>query len=137
MERYYVLNNRQAPSFFTRFVANMLALGLSAYLISEMDIDGVFALVISAFIFTILNAIVKPILVVLTLPLTVITLGLFYPVVNVIIISLLDVIMGGKFIVEGFFNAILVSIIVAIVNYAVTHMFKEDRSGIAVEIHED
>lgn len=127
MEKHYVVKAKSTPSFLTRFVVNSVALTVSAYLISDMNFSSVFAIIIAGFIFTILNAIVKPILVVLTLPLTVITFGLFYPIVNVIVINILDFIMGDNFIINGIFNAILVSIIVAIVNYAVTHLFKEDR----------
>ncbi len=132
-QRHYYVQKSQAPSFFARFFANALALGLSAFIISGVRIDGVSSLLLSAAIFTLLNAIVKPILVLLTLPLTIISLGLFYPIVNVIIINILGVIMGSKFNVDGFFSAIVVSIIVAMVNYAVTHVFKEDSNIIVTK----
>ncbi len=125
MNTYYY-NSKTVPSFFARFCANILALGLSAYLLDNLYISNLIALIVAAFIFTFLNAIIKPILILLTLPLTIITLGLFYPVVNVIILTMLDLIMGSRFEIDGFFTAIIVTIIVAIVNYAVTHLFKEN-----------
>ncbi len=137
MKTYYYSDGslrESPPSFFTRFVANTLALVVAAYLINSMEIAGVFAILLSGFIFTVLNAIVKPILILLTLPLTIVTLGLFYPLVNVIIINLLDFIMGKSFEVGGIFDAILVSIVVAIINYAVTHLFKEERPQNEIEI---
>lgn len=121
--KYQEIPRDTSPAFLTRFFANALALGASAYLIDGLQIDSIVYLLISSLIFTLLNAFVKPILFVLTLPLTIITLGLFYPIVNVIILNIVDFFMGSGFIITGIFSAILVSIVVAIVNYAVTNLF--------------
>ncbi len=111
-------------SFTTRFFVNTLALGASAYLINDFYIESFWYVVLAGLIFTVLNSIVKPLVIFLMLPFLLITLGIVYPLVNVIILNLLDYIMGSALTIEGIFNAILVSIIVSIVNYAVTNLFK-------------
>jgi len=76
---------------------------------------GLYA-IIAALIITILNKTIKPILILLTLPITAITMGLSYPVVNVIILYITSFIMGNNFVIDGFFTAFFVSILISIFN---------------------
>lgn len=64
----------------------------------------------------ILNRTVKPLLVWLTLPLTALTLGLFYPITNVIVLKVTDWILGSHFEINGIFMVFIVSIIISIMN---------------------
>ena len=64
----------------------------------------------------ILNRTVKPVLVWLTLPLTALTLGLFYPITNVIVLKVAEWILGGHFEINGIFMVFIVSIIISIMN---------------------
>ncbi|MFV0498739.1 MAG: phage holin family protein [Bacilli bacterium] len=121
-EKISVVETKQ--SFFTRFIVNTLALGASAYIINDFYINSFFHLMIAGLIFTFLNSIVKPLVVFMMLPVLILSLGILYPLVNVIVINILDVIMGSNLIIEGTFNAIIVSIIVSVVNYAVTNLYK-------------
>lgn len=76
------------------------------------DYYGLYAL-LGAVIIYILNQTIKPVMIYLTLPLTALTLGLFYPLINVLILYITSFILGDKFNVEGilipFFIAILIS----------------------------
>lgn len=76
---------------------------------------GLYAL-ISALIITILNKTIKPVLLILTLPITAITMGLSYPIVNVIILYITSFIMGNNFIISGFFTAFFASILISFFN---------------------
>lgn len=71
-----------------------------------------------------LNATVKPILVYLTLPLTMLTFGIFYPIINVIVLKLCGLFLGSHFVVEGiigpFFLVLFVSLIKMIVDSVIT-----------------
>ena len=67
---------------------------------------------IAAVIIYFLNKTVKPILVFLTLPLTGITFGLFYPFVNVIILNIVDFILGAHFSIEGLFMSFIVAVLI-------------------------
>lgn len=71
---------------------------------------------IAAIIIYILNKTVKPILFWLTLPITGITLGLFYPVLNVIVLNIVDFLLGNHFIIHGIFMSVIVSICISIMN---------------------
>lgn len=71
---------------------------------------------IAAVIIYFLNKTVKPILVFLTLPLTGITFGLFYPFVNVIILNIVDFILGAHFNIEGLFMSFIVAVLISIMN---------------------
>lgn len=64
----------------------------------------------------ILNRTVKPVLVWLTLPLTALTLGLFYPITNVIVLKVADWILGSHFEINGILMVFIVSVIISIMN---------------------
>lgn len=64
----------------------------------------------------ILNKTVKPILVYLTLPITAITLGLFYPIINVLILKITDILLGSHFHLDNFWVAIFIAILISIMN---------------------
>jgi len=72
--------------------------------------------VIAALIITILNKTIKPVLIVMTLPITALTMGLFYPVVNMIILYITSFLMGNSFNISGFFTAFFASILISIFN---------------------
>ena len=72
--------------------------------------------VLAVIIITLLNRTVKPLLVWLTLPLTALTLGLFYPLINVLILQITSFILMGHFRVTGLFMVFFVSIIISIMN---------------------
>ena len=77
--------------------------------------DGFFAAIIIAVVLSLLNFVVKPILVILTIPLTVVTLGLFLLVINALIILMADSIITG-FYVDGFWWALLFSLVMSLTN---------------------
>ena len=76
---------------------------------------GLYAL-ISSLIITILNKTIKPVLIVMTLPVTALTMGLSYPLVNMIILYITSFIMGNNFNISGFFTAFFASILISIFN---------------------
>lgn len=80
--------------------------------------NGYFGLwgVLAALIIIILNKTIKPVLVWLTLPLTAITLGLFYPIINVLILNIVDFILGNHFKIEGIIMSVIVAICISIMN---------------------
>lgn len=71
---------------------------------------------IAAIIIYILNKTVKPVLVWLTLPLTGLTLGLFYPFINVIILNMVDAILGSHFNIQGLIMSFFIAILISIMN---------------------
>jgi len=105
-------------------LVNALVLIMASMIFNNFYIESFMYAVITASVIMILNILIKPIIKVLTLPLTIFTLGLSYPIVNVIILKLAGVIMGDKFIVEGwfvpFFIAIFISIMTIVLDLVIT-----------------
>lgn len=73
----------------------------------------------------ILNKTIKPILVTLTIPITGITLGLFYPCINVFILKLTDWILGNHFEVKNLYIALFVAIFISITNFIMERVIKK------------
>lgn len=101
-------------SLITRILIGALALLIVAKIIPGVMITGLYPAIIAAIILGILNAIVKPVLVVLTLPITIVTLGLFVFVINALLFMFAASFIDG-FAVSGFMAALLGSIVVSIV----------------------
>ncbi|WP_162052593.1 phage holin family protein [Pontibacter pamirensis] len=85
----------------------------SSYLLPGVHITGFLSAVLLAIVLAVLNTIVKPILIFLTIPVTILTLGLFLLVINALIILLAGVIVPG-FTVDGFWWALLFSLVMSI-----------------------
>lgn len=102
--------------FLTKVIVTGLATIVAAYLLPGVTLDGFVTALIVALVLSVLNAILKPILVILTIPITILTLGLFLLVINAIMVKLTDFFIEG-FTVDGWLTAILFSLIVSIVTY--------------------
>ena len=113
--------------FIIRFLLNGLAIFLTAYLLDGVDVDGYGTALIAALILSIVNAIVKPILIILTIPVTVVTLGLFLLVINALMILLVDSLVSG-FEVDGFWWALLCSLILSIFNSLFDDLTKDKKA---------
>jgi putative membrane protein len=99
--------------FLIKLLVSGLIVLLTAYLLPGVHIDGYGIALLVALVLAVLNTIVKPILVLLTIPLTILTLGLFLLVINAVIILLAGELIGG-FTLDNFWWALLFSIIVSI-----------------------
>src|SRR5262245_53249124 len=102
--------------FLLRAALVALGLWLATYIFSGLHFDGPGALLAAAVLLGIVNAIVRPIAIVLTLPLTLVTLGLFLLVVNAAMLGLVAAMLNG-FRIDGFWTAIGASIIVSITSW--------------------
>lgn len=110
--------------FLLRLLINGIVFYFLPYFIHGIHADGFGAAILAAFIFGIVNAIVRPVVLLLTLPLTVVTLGLFVVIVNALMFWLATWIAPG-FKVDGFVPALIGGIIMAIVGLITNHLFKE------------
>lgn len=96
-------------------VISAVAVILTAYLLPGVTVAGFLPALLVAIVLGFLNAFVKPILILLTLPINIVTIGLFTFVINALIILLVSQIVPG-FRVDGFWWALLFSVILSIVN---------------------
>lgn len=99
----------------TRVLLIALALLVAAYLIPDITVINIYAAIISAIVLGLLNVTLKPILFVLTLPITILTLGLFSFVINAGLLLFVASFIEG-FEINGFLPALLGSLIVSLVN---------------------
>ncbi|MFY0608624.1 MAG: phage holin family protein [Cyclobacteriaceae bacterium] len=106
-------------NFLVRILLSGLAVIIVSYLLPGVAVDGFLAAIIVAVVLSLLNMTIKPILVILTIPLTIFTLGLFLLVINSLIILLADSIVPG-FEVDGFWWALIFSLLLTITNALLT-----------------
>jgi putative membrane protein len=97
-------------SLLIRWILNALALLAVAYLYPGVHVDGFFAAAVAALVLGLVNAVLRPILVILTLPVTIITLGLFLFVINALLFWLVAAVVKG-FTVDGFVAALIGSLL--------------------------
>lgn len=100
--------------FFIRTIATSLAVLLAAYLLKGVEVNDTLTALIVAFTLGLLNTFVKPLLVLLTIPITIVTLGLFLLVLNVLIVLFVDDLVSG-FSVSSWLVALIFSFIVSFV----------------------
>jgi putative membrane protein len=103
-------------NFLVNILISAIAVAISAFLIPGIKVHGFFDALIVAVVMAILNRFVKPLLVLVTIPITVITLGLFYLVINVVLVYIASWIVSPGFEVHGFFAALLFSIALSVTN---------------------
>ncbi len=99
-----------------RIIIIAVAAYLAARFLPGVTISDAKTAVLVALVLALLNAFVKPVLIALTLPVTILTLGLFLLIINILIIYLAAYIVPG-FRVDGWLSALLFSLIVALITY--------------------
>lgn len=109
-----------------RWLLNTLALLVVAIVVRHFHYDSFMSLAIAALVLGLLNAIVKPILVVLTFPLTVVTLGLFLVVVNAVVLELTAWLVPG-FHIDSFGWAVVGAIVLSLVSMVTNRIGSERR----------
>ncbi len=108
--------------FFIRMGANAVAILLVSYLLPQVvTVDGVMAALAAAFVLGLVNAVVRPLFVLLTLPVTVVTLGAFLFVINGLLLWFVSVFVPG-FHVNGFLAAVVGSILLSVVSWILTRV---------------
>ncbi|MCC6849623.1 MAG: phage holin family protein [Deltaproteobacteria bacterium] len=100
------------PGFFVRLLIAALGLWLAQALVPGVEIRGAGTLLVAAFLLGFVNAFVRPLIVLLTLPITVVTLGLFLWIVNAAMLSLVAALLEG-FTLAGFGSALLGALVVS------------------------
>jgi len=100
-----------------RLVINIVAILIISYLFPRViRVEGFWAALVAAFVLGIINAILRPVLVFFTLPVTILTLGLFLLVINGLLLLLVAALVPG-FQVNGFWGAVLGSVLISIVSW--------------------
>lgn len=112
--------------FILRVLIAALGLWLATEWVDGINVSSAGTLILAALLLGIVNAVIKPIVVLLTLPFTLVTLGLFLLVVNAAMLGLVAAFLPGMGI-EGFWPAFWAAIIVSIVSWIGAVLFRKDR----------
>jgi len=99
-----------------KWLVNTLALLVTTYFVKGIHIRGVSSLILAAALLGILNALIRPILLILTFPITIITLGLFTLIINGAMLWFVSLMIKG-FVIQGFWPAIIGALIVSLVSW--------------------
>jgi putative membrane protein len=108
--------------FFLQWAVTALSLWLASLIFKGVKFDNVGSLVGSALLLGLANAIVKPLLIVLTLPLTLLTFGLFVLVINALMMLLVASLIKG-FKVSGFWTALFAGVFISVLSIVFGAMF--------------
>jgi putative membrane protein len=108
-----------------RIVLLSIAVIVTSYLLPGVEIDSFFTALATALLIALLNTLVKPVLIILTIPVTIITFGLFLLVINASIIMMASSLLSG-FHVNGFWYALLFSIILSGITAVMESMVSSD-----------
>jgi putative membrane protein len=108
-----------------RLLVNAVAFYLIATYIPGFHVSSFVAALVAAIIFGLVNAIIRPLVLLITLPLTIVTLGLFIIIINALMFWLTAAIAPG-FKVDGFVPALEGAIVMMIVSFVVSHLFKAE-----------
>jgi len=118
---------------FIRWLALTAAVLIASYLMDGIRISGFFSAFFAAAILGILNAILRPIALVLTLPINVLSLGLFTFVINALMLKLASGIISG-FDVHGFWTAVFGSLLISIISWMLTSFINERGSVTYIDL---
>ncbi|MEJ2587723.1 MAG: phage holin family protein [Deltaproteobacteria bacterium] len=100
------------------------AITIASYLIGGIEVNGFFSALFAAAILGVLTVFLKPILLILTLPINIMTLGLFTFIINAVILKMVSGVIPG-FQVHGFWSAIFGALVISVVNWLITSFINE------------
>lgn len=118
------------PGFFARMLIAALGLWIASAIVPGMEFRGTGTLLLAALLLGLVNAVVRPLLVLFTLPITILTLGAFLLVVNAAMLGLVAALLDG-FALDGFASALLGSIVVSLTGW-VASWYVGPRGGVEV-----
>ena len=114
---YKIENNERKNdgiSFIVGIIVYAVVLFLASNLFDNFEITNFFYALIASLVMSALNYVIKPVLIYWTLPLTIISFGIAYPIVNMIILRICDLLMGENFVIHGFLSMFFISIFISI-----------------------
>lgn len=124
-----ILQQHNTGSLFTNLVINTLSIFAVSYFLSGIQIDSFMTALVVAVVMAILNVTLKPLLIVITIPITIVTFGLFLLVLNVLILYVAEAFIDG-FHIAGFWWALAFSVLVSVVNGVLSGIAKNQSNGL-------
>jgi putative membrane protein len=116
-------------TFIARLLINMAAILLMAYLLPKVIwVDGLFSAFMAALLLGIVNTLIRPLLILITLPITLLTLGFFLLVINGLLLWLVAALVRG-FHVNGFWGAVFGSILISIISWVLSRVLHSEKGS--------
>ncbi len=109
-------------SFLTKIIVNLIAFTIVGTMFKGVHIDGLFALIAISVLFAILNSLVKPFITIITLPITAMTFGIFYLIINGFMVWLTSTLIAG-FTIANFATAFWSAIFLSLISWLVEMIF--------------
>jgi len=113
------------PGWIMRWLLNILAIILTAALLSGFEVT-VWGAIVGSIVLGVINAIIRPLLIILTLPLNLVTLGLFTFIINGLMLWLTSITVKG-FDIHGFWWAVLSAIVLSLMSFAISFFIDDSR----------
>ena len=107
-------------------IVNMIVIIMATKIFRDIYIDGLLYTFIVATFLMILNKLIKPLLNLIMLPLNIVTLGITYPFITVIILKIISLFMGSHFIINGWFTAFFISIFISIMTIIIDSLIGKE-----------
>lgn len=114
--------------FFAKTIATAVAVLFAAYILKGVHVDSTITALLVAVVLGLLNSFIRPVLVMLTIPFTILTLGLFLLVINIIIVKWAAGLVPG-FTVNGWLPALMFSLVVSIVSFLIEALIGSNRDN--------
>ena len=122
--RFNLPNLYNAMNMLIRWLVYSLAIFIAAYLLPGVDVAGLAATLVTALVLGLINTVLRPVFLILTLPINLLSLGLFTLVINALLIMLADAIVPG-FAVASFWWALLFGVVLAVIRFALNGIVRE------------
>lgn len=124
-----MLSHHKVLSFLLRAAFAALGMWLASALFKGLQFDTAQTLVLAALLLGVVNAVVRPLVLILTLPLTIVTLGFFLLVVNAAMLGLVSVMVEG-FRINGFWTAVGASLVITVCSWGANALL----GGVRIEV---
>jgi putative membrane protein len=115
---------KQLMGILVRWLILTAAIVIASYLINGIQVTGFFSAFFAAAILGVLNVFFRPILLILTLPINILTLGLFTFVINAVLLKMASGVISG-FQVHGFWSAVFGALVISLVNWLLSSFINE------------
>lgn len=116
-----------------RWLILTLAILAASYIVEGIEITGFLPALFAAAILGILNAFLRPVLILLTLPLTILTLGLFTFVINALLLMLVSSVIAG-FAIQSFWSALVGSLLISVVSWLLSTLISDSGRVEVIEL---
>jgi Predicted membrane protein len=113
--------------FLIKFIIFAVAVYITAWLVPGIDVSGIKGAIVVSLVMGLLNTFVKPIVKLLALPVTLLTLGLFALVINAVFIELCAYLVPDSFVVTSFLSALIYSVALSVVSWVLSFIFISDK----------